>query len=374
MLLVVRAHVQFSWSSGPTRAGVVPALPDQVTTITDLGRVGVHLFLVISGFCIHLRWARAADPAQGLDFVPFWRRRLIRLYPPYLVAVLLSVAGHFVLFGLLGGATTIAGMFGYDTLDQLWSDLLVHALLFQNFTDASERIGNGVFWTLALEEQLYALYFLLLAVRRRFGWGPALTMVVTTTLVWRSLPLIAPMPAHWNDLGPARWVEWTLGALAVEMFFGHARLSRIWHSWITVAGLTALAVAINVESAVKAVPILSLATDLAFGLAFFAMVLALVRTERASTPATNRRYPLTFIGTFSYSIYLVHLPLINGAKHLLVRVGVEPSPLATGLVLGSSAVATLVGAYVFHVIFERPAILASRRSGRREAAPARRSA
>ena len=46
-----------------------------------LGWTGVMLFFVISGFCIHLKWAR--DKASGfeknVDFIPFWKRRARRL-------------------------------------------------------------------------------------------------------------------------------------------------------------------------------------------------------------------------------------------------------------------------------------------------------
>src|SRR5579872_2176288 len=64
------------------------------------GRTGVWLFFVISGFCIHLKWARGH--AKGDDtppaFLEFWKRRLWRLYPAYAAAMVLSI----VLFYLSG--------------------------------------------------------------------------------------------------------------------------------------------------------------------------------------------------------------------------------------------------------------------------------
>jgi peptidoglycan/LPS O-acetylase OafA/YrhL len=46
----------------------------------EWGRFGVWLFFVISGFCIHLRWASEyrADRMPQLDFIAFWTRRFIR--------------------------------------------------------------------------------------------------------------------------------------------------------------------------------------------------------------------------------------------------------------------------------------------------------
>src|SRR5688572_11480111 len=67
--------------------------------LSSFGYIGVFLFFVISGFCIHLQWARAR--ASGLEpdirFGPFWKRRLRRLYPPYIIALacyLLLLAWH----------------------------------------------------------------------------------------------------------------------------------------------------------------------------------------------------------------------------------------------------------------------------------------
>ena len=46
---------------------------------------GIYLFFVISGFCIHLFWAKARAAGVEkpvIDFFTFWKRRVRRLYPP----------------------------------------------------------------------------------------------------------------------------------------------------------------------------------------------------------------------------------------------------------------------------------------------------
>src|SRR4051794_33828652 len=52
-----------------------------------LGTAGVAIFFAISGFCIHLSFSR--QPDWGV----FWLRRAFRLYPAYLLAVVLFSAG-----------------------------------------------------------------------------------------------------------------------------------------------------------------------------------------------------------------------------------------------------------------------------------------
>ncbi len=57
----------------------------------SFGYTAVFLFFVISGFCIHLQWVRGSvkDAETRIDFAAFWKRRLRRLYPPYLIALAL---------------------------------------------------------------------------------------------------------------------------------------------------------------------------------------------------------------------------------------------------------------------------------------------
>jgi peptidoglycan/LPS O-acetylase OafA/YrhL len=50
-----------------------------------LGKVGVAIFFVVSGFCIHLSHQRSREKG----YVTFFIRRFFRLYPAYLVAVLI---------------------------------------------------------------------------------------------------------------------------------------------------------------------------------------------------------------------------------------------------------------------------------------------
>src|SRR5262249_55535643 len=62
--------------------------------ILDLGYLGVTLFLVLSGFCIHLSPARrmARGDPHPTQWGAFWKRRFYRLYPPYLAAIVFSLA------------------------------------------------------------------------------------------------------------------------------------------------------------------------------------------------------------------------------------------------------------------------------------------
>src|SRR5687768_13835680 len=129
----------------------------------DFGTLGVPLFLVISGFCIHLAVARRArqDQKASVDWAQFWKRRFYRLYPPYLAAIAFSMAAYLLV-------STFGRIRPGLEMDSPWIDLASHLLLIQNILPAfSDGLFNPAFWTLALEEQLYALFALLLILRRR---------------------------------------------------------------------------------------------------------------------------------------------------------------------------------------------------------------
>lgn len=379
-LAVVVSHVHFSWTDPLLReelASPTEAFSPALLAVTIYGRFGVGLFLLISGFCIHMTWARVAERPEALDFLRFWRRRLLRLYPPYALALACTVAGLFVLYGVIGRADAFPLTFGYPSGSQLATDITSSLALLQNVTGASPRLGNGPFWTLALEEQLYLLYFVLLAVRWRAGWRAALALVIGATLAWRALALVfVDTPVLWYEFGPARWLEWVLGALAVEAYLGRVVLPRWASSWGVAAVLGVLAVAvnapvthdfINVPSYRVGDPVFAvalLAGDLFAAAAFFvALNAVLAREILRAVPALLWR-ALATVGVFSYSLYLTHTPALHLAKAVAMGLGLnEGGIVQTALMVGIRLSAALGAAAVFYLLIERPSIRASRTVG-----------
>src|SRR5690348_12342622 len=108
-----------------------------VQLASSFGYIGVFLFFVISGFCIHLQWAKskAAGTEPEIRFIPFWKRRFRRLYPPYIIALLL--------FFLVAASTL-----GISLTRFFFYDLGMHLLMLHNLDARTTYTINGVFWTL----------------------------------------------------------------------------------------------------------------------------------------------------------------------------------------------------------------------------------
>ena len=97
--------------------------------------------------------------------------------------------------------------------------------MIHNFDPRTTYSINGVLWTLAIEEQLYLAYFLLVWVRTKFGWKHAIAMCVTARIGWFALAFFLNKLFGFQlpvlESSSANWCVWMLGAISVEAAFGN---------------------------------------------------------------------------------------------------------------------------------------------------------
>jgi len=318
--------------------------------VSSFGYIGVFLFFVISGFCIHLQWARtrAAGVEPDIRFGPFWKRRLRRLYPPYIIALAL-----FLLVAYSYGQLNFTHFFFYD--------IVMHLLMLHNLDPQTCYTINGVFWTLAVEEQLYLAYFLLLFVRMRWGWRVTIAVCLGARVAWMLLSSLAwvkfgyglPVP----EAAASHWFTWALGAIGVEVFFGLMQLPR-WLRDLRLAVLL-IAGATLLSYYLPGIPKDTFAKSFAWffvhpvwGLGFFILVNRLVLAEqswirRARVPAAISA--LAAVGIFSYSLYLTHEVVVIVSWRFT-----NPAWLQSVNVLLLTVPMTILFAWMFFRFCERP--------------------
>src|SRR5215216_2422144 len=149
-------------------------LPKITAYTVHFAYAGIYLFFVISGFCIHLFWAKARAAGVEkpvIDFFVFWKRRVRRLYPPYFAALVL-----YLVYLASKAPVEVTGFY--------LRDVGLHLLMLHNVDLRTTYTINGAFWTLAIEEQLYLAYFLLLFLRIRYGWTRTLVLCVAARVAW----------------------------------------------------------------------------------------------------------------------------------------------------------------------------------------------
>jgi peptidoglycan/LPS O-acetylase OafA/YrhL len=288
-----------------------------IHTVFDQGYLGVPLFFVISGFCIHLRWAKSfARSGKGqLDFREFWKRRIKRLYPPYLVVLCLSM-GLVILAYLLGKQVPLVTLYPEPRPPWMALDFLLHLFMLHGLHPLFDKAGgNPPFWTLAREEYFYIMYFGLLLCRRYFGLMSSFSLVVITGILFPLLmSQFLPQDSEWwsiiNTSAIVLWVQWCLGMVAVEAYYGLIKLPRWCGSgWMIWVWMVAAKFSDNY---------FSLLSPFLWGLGFFTMLNFFIKLEKTRRIESNPLVRwLSGVGVFSYSLYLIHNPVRALMKQIL---------------------------------------------------------
>ena len=314
--------------------------------ILGFGYLGVPLFFVISGFCIHLPQARALTRATPTapDWRRFFARRFWRLYPPYLAALVVALA----LWWVAGSPIP-------------WLAVTTQALLVHPFHTATFDGVNPPAWTLAVEAQLYLAYPVVFRLIARFGALRALGAVLAVTMAYRVTLAFTPLPSE--IAGPAwevflaRWFEWVLGAVVAEWAAGRLGLPRVLSSpW---PGVVALGAGVLLEWYAGSWGLYVVKEPL-YGVAFALLLHAALAHERPGLGSAPGRY-LAGVGVYSYSLYLLHRPIQLAFEPLAREVATWPAVIAQGvpsslLIMVATTPLVLWAARVFYRGCERPSI------------------
>lgn len=298
--------------------------------------MGVQLFFVLSGFLLFRPYARALlSGAELPSWARFYQRRALRILPVYWVALAVMLVTQIRSAG-----------------QPLWANALTHIGLIHDSFPRFNRDLDGPFWTLAVEVQFYLLLPLIAAgIARVVGRTRSAARLVGALLGvvalaegirWADTLLMASVTSDALAQGGGAAVRLVLGLATMgmqgknlEVFFlgalcatlyvlgsEQARLGRRTQrrvAWgLLIVGLAISAVAAPAWELGAAVftpgahwgwDIISY--PLVVGLSFSALTLGILW----SGPRLRGLFeaaPLRFIGLISYSIYLWHLPILQG--------------------------------------------------------------
>lgn len=301
----------------------------------DVGRVGVVVFFLISGFVVpsSIRAARAGEARR------FLVKRAFRLFPAYWLSIPLAAWACWWLWGRDFGTV----------------DLLVNFTLLQDWLGF--KAAEGVYWTLLVEWVFYAMCVALLLSGRLhddrllfalaalgallFGFAMFLrwtghALVPTTLAFWflnLSVMLCGALYRRWVDVGAPR--AGRLGLAVASLFAFHLLALPAAATWaIGPRHNAALAYAVG-----------------------FAVFLLGARWCPVRSRLTD------WLGTISYSIYLFHPIVFMAAFHGIWMLP-RASPwrqLPLGVYVGAMLLATLVVADLVYRLVEAPCIRWGRR-------------
>lgn len=315
--------------------------------ITDAGWIGVDLFFVLSGFLITGILLGSAD--RDDYYRRFYTRRAFRIFPLYyslLIAVILFVA-HWQ-----------GGMY-LARLRNEWGSPLWFVFYLANFVSAARGFfipiaPLGPTWSLQIEEQFYLCFpFLVRNLRERIWMLLAAIMIIAPC--WRVFTLFAF--AH-NDV--YQYVSTMcrvdalaaggLAACAVRRFNGTS-LRRLVRRGLPLA-MAGMVVVYGFVSNTFASPFIRTVGFSLNAVTFGLVVLWTSQWAAHSRTAILRLRPLRFLGTISYGVYLLQLPVQSAVKVLMhVPLGSSQRPALQCLVW---LIATIGVAWLSYRFFEKP--------------------
>jgi peptidoglycan/LPS O-acetylase OafA/YrhL len=320
---VVAYHLQLGWAKG--------------------GYLGVDLFFVLSGFLITTLLLEEWVGTHRVDLLAFWGRRAKRLLPA-LFLVVGAVALYLIVNAYLGGPganglVDLSALRG-DAISTLlyvnnWHSVFTHQSYFAQFSTPSPFQHT---WSLAIEEQFYLVWPLVLLLLFHFGrrsWRSS-GRVLTITLGLLSALLMAVMfhpgadPTRVYYGTDTRLFDLMAGATLAFVAAARPQPGRSARSALHVAApLAAVALGAFWVTAGTAA---GLPTNFMFEGGFLVCaVLAAVMVADARLIDQGRfsrllsLRPLEFIGTISYGIYLWHWPVIVYVN--AARTGLSTWPL-----------------------------------------------
>jgi peptidoglycan/LPS O-acetylase OafA/YrhL len=352
-LFVALSHVWYQvWPAVPPPYGYGKApdgLMGELTEFLYFGHFGVVVFIVVSGFCLMLPIKKAKCQLTG-GVLYFYRRRAIRILPPYYVAIILCLFLIFLGLGSKDGSQwdisiPVSGL-----------SVFSHFFLLNDFVESTTI--NYVFWSIAVECQLYLILPLIVMAWKKLGgnvtaalWGT----LVYGTIVSLEMVGVSDVPPQFVGLA----FHFVAGVYAAHLITDpdfSSKLPRRRKLLFLLAGMFFITLIVGCallghEKAEENFAIF----DLLCALGTVSVMVALYdapRTNRLLRFFESRR--LVNLGDMSYSLYLIHAPIIAILDKYIVRVTTDSDNFRFLVLLVISPPFFLVLSKIFYLLFEKP--------------------
>jgi peptidoglycan/LPS O-acetylase OafA/YrhL len=336
-----------------------PAFDFPAAALMHAGWIGVQLFFVLSGFLISGNLLDSRGTSHF--FSAFFVRRALRILPLYFSVLVIAL--------VLAPALLPVPQSLRDTLPhQVW--------LWTFLSNWTEPYGGGVygfshFWSLAVEEQFYLLWPLVV-----FCCGPRTLLGVCLVLtVGALIARTVLLAAHFPPEAPymftiCRMDALALGAAAACLVRIPAALARISKMTWMIASCAALIFLITVFATRGLAAYNMRAQSIGYTLLAltFALTILLTALPAKGIVATAMRIlgsaTLRPIGRYSYGMYVLHLPLhVFVGMPILHRLVAEVTPGAALTYTALMTAATFVLGAVSYELLERRFLQMKRRFG-----------
>ncbi|MBN8690174.1 MAG: acyltransferase [Armatimonadetes bacterium] len=299
------------------------------------GHFAVSAFIVLSGFCLQMALFQRGDGTLT-DVESFLIRRCRRILPPYYACLAFSV------LVVLTVTTKQSGMPWEQYLPLTTENLMAHVLMIHNFSRDWMYKINGVLWSISIEFQLYFLFPLICAAMVKFG---ILRSLICSGLIATGCLLLFPVTEKlyiWYfglfvlGMASARWT--------FDQQFQGLGLRRFGFGSFGLFLLACLSTQWTKELAIR---------DLLMGGSIALMLVYCSKDIAGWLPRLLSNRMLAVLGTFSYSLYLIHHPILQIVY--VSRPVIMQTPLrSVGYMFSIGLLMAIACSFVFFWFFERP--------------------
>jgi peptidoglycan/LPS O-acetylase OafA/YrhL len=323
------------------------------------GHEMVLFFFVLSGFVIHLKYSVRLSKGvhEPFEFGSYFFKRFRRIMPPYLFAFILTficdrIAAYYQ-FSIFTHSTPIALVNKNIVFEHSWSALIGNLFFLQ---DAYVPVfgSNGSIWSLKYEWYFYMLYPILLFFNKK---KVVLTIVGLTAVFFLYLSGFATGFILFDQV-VACLLSWWIGGFVADIYTGRVQISRYFiYPLILIIGCIPLIHSAGIPALLK---------DQVVALGFMGLLLLLL--DYRDSRGAEALGKLKWLGDCSYTLYLIHAPLLIVANGLLLKATGNVMP-STFLYVWLAVAVVVILAYGLHFLVEKPFISAEKKTGKTQSDP-----
>lgn len=349
-LYVVLNHIALYFKFNFT---VLNSLQSRSISIFHYGHQAVNFFIVLSGFCLAIPFVGRRE--CSINPLDFYIKRAKRILIPYYVAMFISLL---LIASCIGDKN---GTIWDYSLPVSTSDIILHLFLLHDLFSSHLSTINGPFWSISVEFRIYLIFPLLVLIWQKRGIFKAfliaclISVVLFSIMFYVKAYIDADIALNWSGVSPYL-ILFTFGMAASYISFDKG--VEKWRSkvpWLLLSlGLLIVNRFIITLKPFVDNPYSFQLDDIIFGFVVACLLISISGEKATYLKRALSFKPLVFIGTFAFSIYLLHYPILQ----LIWRYIINHLQINTlnkyymMIVIGIPIVLGL--AYLFYLLFERP--------------------
>lgn len=262
--------------------------------IFKFGHEAVIVFFVLSGFLIHLKQAKPDYNFEDFKIIKYIQKRIIRIYPTLLVSLLLCFLFDYTKY-----------LFIEDISTSIFSKYNVYNFVCNFFLipDSPAWGNNSPIWSLKHEWFFYIIYPLLLwLAQKHFSFSLFIIMGLYFCFIFDiNVPLI--------NSAAYTLVVWILGCVLAELYQKQKSHLLKWIPYLTL---------LVIPYFILRKPNMYFPfSDIIFGFITIGFLTFIINEKKGITKLILTKF--TWLGAFSYSIYLLHYPFLDFYQTLILN-------------------------------------------------------